>query len=282
MPLRTLLLRRRYWDRQKARRERSGKGVRYQYKITPPPDLIDYWGHIPATIPEKFIFAELIRRGVSFAFSNVFGDMPFTADKEERYRPDFLLMDYRIIIEVAGIYWHTRPGMYEYDTVRAQLFIASGYQVYIFTDLEILDDVVATLDKIPEIRVPGIRGGKVLIGDRPINPSASIAARQKRYPKVIKKKYKRRTQGPLGVVSAHAPSGGRPRSATANVASIFTHRDFTDQFVNTAQGVGTAFQAYILELKNFFEGNKSRQRDFPDEYAYFRRWINWWFRFQNL
>ena len=117
MPLRTLLLRRRYWERQRERRERSAKGVRYQYRITPPPDIIDYWGHIPATKPEKFIFAELIRRGVSFAFSYVFGDMPFTADKEERYRPDFLLMDYRIIIEVAGIYWHTRPGMFEYDVV---------------------------------------------------------------------------------------------------------------------------------------------------------------------
>lgn len=282
MPLRTLLLRRRYWDRQLERRKRSAKGIRYQYRVTPPPDIIDYWGHIPATKPEKFIFAELIRRGVSFAFSYVFGDMPFTADKEERYRPDFLLPDYRIIIEVAGIYWHTRPGMFEYDVVRTQLFLSSGYQVYIFTDLEIIQDVVATLDKIPEIRVPQVRGGQVFIGDRPIDPVASISARQKRYPKVVRKSYKRRTQGPLGVVSAHAPSGARPRRATDNVASIFTHRDFTPEFLTTTKAAGTAFLAYIGELKTFFEGDKQRQRDNPDEYAYYLRWKDWWLKFQNL
>ena len=280
MPLRTLLLRRRYWERQRDRRARREKGIRYAYRTQPPPDIIDYWAHIPATKPEKFIFAELIRRGVSFYFSYLFGDMPFTADKEERYRPDFLLPDYRIIIEVAGIYWHTRPGMFEYDVTRTQLFLASGYQVYIFTDQEILDDVVATLDKIPEIRVPVMTGGRVLIGDRPIDPTAAVSARLKRYPKVVRLRYRKKTRGPLGVRSAHPPSGARPQRATANIASIFTHRDFTQDFLSSARDMSTTFLDYVDQLGEFFRGKKDRQRANPDEYRYYLQWKDWWKKFQ--
>ena len=125
MPRRVLA--RRYWDRIVERRRRLKVGVRAAYYTDPaPPEFIDYWASVPATYPEKLVFAELARRGVSFYFSYLFGDIPFTPDKEERYRPDFILPDYKVIIEVAGAYWHTRPGMWEYDIVKLGLYEAAG------------------------------------------------------------------------------------------------------------------------------------------------------------
>ena len=72
------------------------------------------------------------------------GDIALTPGYKERFRPDFRLPDYNIIIEVAGVYWHTRPGSYERDAMKAFLLEATGWRTYVLTDFEILQNVSNT------------------------------------------------------------------------------------------------------------------------------------------
>lgn len=283
MASRRHLLERRFWDRIKEKRRRLGPGVRDQYRVKPPPEFIDYWLSVPATLPEKLIFAELARRRVNFYFSYFFGDLPFTQDKEEHYRPDFLLPDYRIIIEVAGVYWHTRPGMWEYDYARTALLEAAGYRVYIFTDTDVMMDVVEVIDRIPELRTPAITGNQILIGDRPIDPKAAITARIRRWPKVVRPRYKHTARG-LGVVRSSYPPIGRVIGKEKPPIDLqFTHETFDEDYLVAVREYGAMWLNYIVELGDYFmEGGYLRQDRVdanPDLYRYWGRWRDWWNRF---
>jgi hypothetical protein len=155
------------------------------------PMFIDYWIDMPATIPEKMVFSALVRRELNFYFSWYLGDIPFTPEGE-RYRPDFILPDYHIIIEVFGTYWHTRPGMYEHDAVKAGLLLALGWKTYVLTDYQILIGVDAALMTIPELAYGNIHGNLHAVGDRPINPSAALRSRSRKWPKVEASRWHRR------------------------------------------------------------------------------------------
>ena len=283
MASRRYLMESRFWTRIQEQRKRFGAGVKAQHRVQAPPEFIDYWIGVPATLPEKLIFADLVRREVNFYFSYFFGDLPFTVDDIEHYRPDFLLPDYRIIIEVAGVYWHTRPGMWEYDYARTALLEAAGYRVFIFTDEEIMLDVVATLDRVPELRTPAITGHQVIIGDRPIDPSAAITARIRRWPKVVRPRYKHAAKG-LGVVrTSYEPIGkpiGVPKPA---VDPLFTHEKFDEDYLVAVREYGAMWLNYIIELGDYFMVDGVLQQDRvdanPDLYAYWGRWKDWWNRY---
>ena len=178
------LLRRRYFQRFKERLSRLAPGTRRrQWLRLQPTDFIDYWPDIPATLPEKLVFAELARRQINFYFSWYFGDMRITPDYRERYRPDFYLPDYNIIIEVFGTYWHTREGMYEHDLVKAITYTASGYKFIVLTDQEVIHNVREAVESIPEIATAAIHGNMHIIGNRPFDPKAAIRARMQRWPR---------------------------------------------------------------------------------------------------
>lgn len=188
------LLVRRYWQRIEERRLSLRRGVSAQWwtDSTRVP-FIDYWSEIPGTIPEKIVFAELVRRQINFYFSWYFGNMTITPYIYERYRPDFYLPDYKIIIEVFGAYWHTRPGMYEHDLVKAITYTAAGYTFYVLSDIAVLNNVIEAInDAIPELRAPAYHGNMHIVGDRPFNPTASIAARLHKWPLRSKVRYSSR------------------------------------------------------------------------------------------
>src|SRR3990167_103412 len=274
------LLHRRYWDRVQSFLASRRLGVRAAWgALTQPPFFIDYWTDVPATLPEKMIFAELIRRQINFYFFYYWGDMPFTDDKSERLRPDFILYDYRVIIEVAGVYWHSRPGMYEYDANKVAMYIAAGYEVYIFTDLEILNDVVATLDRVPALLYGTIHGNNFLVGDRPFDPVASITGRMRRFPKVVKLRWKRSVRGRVGVRSAFDPqrSPGKPPPP---IERVFTQEDFPASYVQELVNFGQDWLKYLEELGKFFE-KKKRRAKYPKEWEYYQRWRTWWDRFSG-
>ena len=185
------LLDRRYWQRVHERLARRGPGVLDSWAAQGGGFFIDYFTNIPATIPEKVLFAELMRRHINFKFSWYIGNIKSTYWQYEHYRPDFILMDYNIIIEVFGGYWHSRAGSAEYDSVRNGLLTTLGYRVFSMLDSDIMYNVRAALDRaIPELINPRIMGDTVMVGDRPINPSAPLAARQKKYPKKVVARYK--------------------------------------------------------------------------------------------
>lgn len=184
MPDRRELLVRRFFTRIAEERRRRGPGVEKSWHIDVPPGFIDYWTEVPATYPEKLVFAELIRRKINFYFSYYMGDLPITPDYQERIRPDFFLPDYKMIIEVYGVYWHSREGSFQNDAYRAMLLIASGFNYHILNDYQVITNVKEAIDSIPELRTPQIQGGMHIIGERPFNPNAAVKARMSKYPKV--------------------------------------------------------------------------------------------------
>ena len=280
--LRRHALHRRYWDRIRERMKRLAPGIKSQHRVVAPPEFIDYWEAIPATLPEKLIFAELVRRQVSFYFSWFFGDLPFT-EETEHYRPDFVLPDYRVIIEVAGVYWHTRPGMWEYDYGRLGLLTAAGYAVYIFTDLEILTDVIGWLDTIPGLANPLIRGGRVIIGERPIDPTAALAARLKKWPKVIRTHYRKKVRGAIKPIESFTATGKVVGAPTPPIEGLVTHRTVDQDWLAATREYGLNWLQYIANLTDYFlnaDGtiNESRMNAEPELYDYWMRWKDWWER----
>ena len=279
MTIRTQLLGRRYWDRVQERRYRLGEGVLDAYSVMPHLEFVDYWSDVPSTRPEKLVFADLIRRGVNFYFSWFMGDFPYSHSKFERYRPDFILPDYKIVIEVAGIYWHTRPGMWEYDYTKVAFMAAAGYRVFIFTDREIEEDVVFALDSIPELVAPSIRGGMVTIGDRPIDPTAAIKARIRKFPKVVRIRYKAtRSERMARVkpVQAYTPAGRRIRAVKPPVDPLLTHKMFDQEYLKVVEDYGATWLEYMESLRSWFVGHGSRQRRDPGLWAYYQKWSTWW------
>lgn len=189
MPL--YLLRRRYWSRISERLKRRGKGVISQWGAQGGGFFTDYFVNIPATIPEKMMFAELVRRQVSFKFSWYLGNIKSTYWQYEHYRPDFILIDYNIIIEVYGGYWHSRPNQANSDLVRNGLLTTMGYRVISILDADIMANVADALNRaLPELVNPLIHGSTIMVGDRPIDPTAQLRARQQKYPRKVVAKYR--------------------------------------------------------------------------------------------
>ena len=234
------LLERRYWERLEERRARLAQGITQRWRVGGRPDFIDYWPAVPATIPEKMVFAELVRRQVSFYFSWYFGDLRITPDVKERYRPDFYLPDYGIIIEVYGVYWHTRPGQYKHDVIRAFYLTASGYKVYILTDQQVLMSPSEAVDTIPELRSPIIRGNQIIIGDRPFNPTAAIAARLSKWPRKFSARYRGRPKTGIG---PSWPGGAKPLRPKPPIGPLFT--GLSDELIAEAERLRQGYLEWL-------------------------------------
>ena len=255
-----LLLYRRYWDRVKERREKLRGATATAWNASTFPFFIDYWMNIPATIPEKLVFAELVQREVGFYFSWYIGDIPFTW-VHERYRPDFILPDYRIIIEVYGVYWHTRPGMFEYDANRAGLLTAMGYKFYSLTDYEILRNVSDAVDTIPELRDPTIHSNMQMVGDRPIQPTAALRARMRRWPRQFAARYKK-------VLGSKAPVYPVRQVAMKGVPRTPTTPDFLFMEEYLDEGVWREYALKWYQWRDQQEWFRSRSK-----------W--WWYRYYH-
>ena len=63
---------------------------------------------------------------------------------------DFLLFynNKKIIIECNGMYWHSKPQVAKRDVLKVTYLLNNGYDVYSFTDKEILSDVKTCVDEV--------------------------------------------------------------------------------------------------------------------------------------
>jgi len=268
------LLHDRYWDRIRERQERRGPGVAEAYFIAAPPLFVDYWPDVPATEPEKMVFLALAQREVNFYFSYYVGDFPFTEDTQESYRPDFILPDYRIIIEVQGIYWHTRPGMWEHDAVKYGFYTTAGYDVHFLTDAEILQDVNRAIDEeIPILRVPPITGTFIGIGDRPFDPIASVEARMRKYPKVERVHYAGTKKA--SVSSQYATRGP---GIEFEVGPLFDPADLEQSYIDQLLTLGQDWVNYMNDLGDMFQ-DANAILAYPEQYAYWLKWKDWWTKY---
>jgi len=229
------LLAREYWNRvARMRRDANERGlVSSYYPGIKDIGYIDYLDNIDGTIPEKLLLQEILGRGVSVWYSLFIGDFPFTTDKEEKARPDFILPDYKILIEVAGEYWHSREGAWERDAQRAAWYMVMGFSVRIIPDYEILQDpLYALLKYVPELTNPQYKGEDFRF-TRNYQPSAPIIALRKRFPKVQRTRMTGETK-----FTRFRPTGAPPPKVKRKLGPLFT-------------GFGPAHADYVKKIEQY-------------------------------
>lgn len=268
-------LNRRYWNRIRERRRRLGVGVQHAQHLSGHPDFIDYHPDMPATLPEKMIFAYLESLRVNFAFSYQFGDIPITAT-EERARPDFWLYDLGIIIELSGWYWHTREGMFEHDMNKHVLLTAAGWKVYNIIDREVLEKGArATLnEQIPELAAVGRKDtpSNIIIGEERFDPTIAIRSRLQKFPKRFGVRYRDMVYGKQGVRSSWSLTHRAPRVPSAAIAQPFTH-ELIDKGLSELYGrYGGDFTRWIKALTDRFIDIDPENDETSILYWY---WVTW-------
>lgn len=280
---------RRYWERHKERIARLDPSILYSVQVrSDQPGWVDYYPDFPGTIVEKMVFQLLVDKDITFYFGAYWGDMPFTADKTERYRPDFILPEYRIIIEVYGYYWHSRSGQYAKDQVKAALYTASGYKYYILWDYEIYNRPFEVLDKIPELRNPLHRTGHVFIADRPFNPVNALASRMRRMPKVVRTGYRPYGRQMLDSLSAYHPNLRIPKKSYEDTDWAPSFKGLPDEYEKAYYEYGKQYETYIEDLGTWLNAWPSADMHYgkPAGWAYYwwfwSKWADWFNRWQRI
>jgi hypothetical protein len=102
---------------------------------------IDPHPNVHGTLPEKMVYAALSARGIPFLFLN---DITFNIpeiDFIKEYQADFVLPTLRIIIEVQGAYWHSKPATIEEDAFKLAIYAQAGYKPLAWWDFDIIDNL---------------------------------------------------------------------------------------------------------------------------------------------
>ena len=111
-----------------------------KYRVTRTFVWIDPYPEIPGTKPEKMVYAELMRRGIPFHFQEWFHIVSdiYIIEGDSWYKPDFIIPELKMIIEVQGAYWHTKPDQIEKDSYKYALYEqVMGYKVVLWWDYDI-------------------------------------------------------------------------------------------------------------------------------------------------
>lgn len=98
---------------------------------------IDHYFGILGTAPEKMVYAELSARRIPFWFQN---EITFSIPElklVKDYRPDFAIPTLKVIIEVQGSYWHSKPEQVESDAYKAAVYSSLGWTVLLWWDYDI-------------------------------------------------------------------------------------------------------------------------------------------------
>lgn len=113
---------------------------------------IDPYPEVYGTKPEKMVYAELVRRGIPFQYvPNINTGIP-DLEVNQWFKPDFVIPQFKLIIEVQGAYWHTQPDKIESDSLRFALFEMAGYRVLPWWDYDIEERLQELFALEPELR----------------------------------------------------------------------------------------------------------------------------------
>lgn len=302
----------RFWTRIQSGLERRQPGVISHRTVRPDdPGFQDWWPDVPGTVAEKMVFAELARLGVSFFFGPYWGDMPWTDRIYERYRPDFILPEYRIVIEVYGTYWHTRPGDTERDAHKAVAYEAAGYRYVNLWEWEIYMGVREAIQaKIPELVNPAIVTGKIFVSERPFDPTASLVWQRQSEPKVIRQRIRWAGSRPRAASAVHTerpklmhPKAERPERESGFQGLTEKHlrelRAYADQWKRYVEGLGRFFNPQHGAKQKYYnvwyqgkfwsilwvgpsadELREDRREEYRNLFRYYLRWKEWWNKWQ--
>lgn len=98
------------------------------------PVWVDPFPSVPGTEPEKRIFAELVQRlHIFFIFQGQIPELTkglYVTMAVPGYKPDFILPQYKIIIDPFSPFHHSLPDAATRDARKIALYTALGYKVY--------------------------------------------------------------------------------------------------------------------------------------------------------
>lgn len=139
------------------RRRRAQRTRAFRLKKTP---WIDPYPAVPGTEPEKRIFAELMRRRIFFIFQGQIPELQrglYVTLSIPGYKPDFILPEYKVIIDPFSEFHHSLPDAIERDIRKIALYTAFGYAYYYPWAEEVNKDASGVVGGIKELHRPKVR-----------------------------------------------------------------------------------------------------------------------------
>lgn len=122
----------------------SNNRLRLQSWVDPFPD-------VHGTVPEKMVYAELTRRNIPFLFLNDIRFQIPEIDFDKWYQADFVIPSLKIIIEVQGAYWHSKPEALEADAFKLAVYESTGWKALAWWDFDILARLQDLFAESPEL-----------------------------------------------------------------------------------------------------------------------------------
>lgn len=149
----------RFVVKRKGRLKTSVRAERSAIKRVRRSRYVDPFPWIQGTVPEKMVYAELSRRGIKFAFQN---EVRFRLGDafNKLYRPDIILPQQKIIIEVQGAYWHSMDDRIESDAFKFAVYQTLGWKVLAWWDYDILQNLQALFASEPALAHRNPSGGE--------------------------------------------------------------------------------------------------------------------------
>lgn len=102
---------------------------------------IDPFPEMHGTVPEKMVYAELTRMGIPFLFLNDIRFQIPEIDFDQWYQADFVIPSLKLIIEVQGAYWHSKPATIDADAYKFAIYQTTGYKALAWWDFDIIAGV---------------------------------------------------------------------------------------------------------------------------------------------
>lgn len=115
------------------RTRRTRRQTRGRFKLHQP-QWVDPYPQIPGTEPEKRVFALLVQMRVYFIYQ---GQVPefekggkWWTLAPPNYKPDFVLPEYKLIIDPFSPFHHSLPDAVKRDVVKVASYSVAGYAYY--------------------------------------------------------------------------------------------------------------------------------------------------------
>jgi len=126
------------------RREQDG----YRDISLPTPYWVDPYWFVMGSEPEKMVLAELVRRGIYFQHIPQGNNLGGAVDPT--WEADFLFPQFKIWLEVNGVYFHTKTGQIESDALRYAKIEAQGWKLIVWWDYDIIARLPELMDAVPQ------------------------------------------------------------------------------------------------------------------------------------
>ena len=101
------------------------------------------------TLPEKLVYAALTRMGIPFYYLNDISFSDPEIDFFKEYQADFIIPSVKVIIEVQGSYWHSKPAAIEADSYKLAVYESFGYKALAWWDFDIFDHLDMLISSEP-------------------------------------------------------------------------------------------------------------------------------------